>query len=69
MSKISSITEPVDNEVKDIIESIKELNPESLIVFALKDKQIHIKSCRVNDTMKVIGALEAAKMQLWNQDV
>jgi len=67
MSNISNITEPVDNEVKEIIESIKELNPESLIVFAFKNKQIHIKSCRVNDTMKVIGALEAAKIQLWNE--
>lgn len=38
---------------------------DSVIVFGFKDEQIFIQASEVEDKLRLIGALDAAKMQIW----
>ena len=39
---------------------------ESVIVFGFKDGKITIQSSDIEDNIRLIGALEAAKQNVWN---
>ena len=39
---------------------------DSVIVFGIKDGRIFIHTSHIEDNLRMIGALEAAKQQVWN---
>ena len=39
---------------------------DSVIVFGIKDGTIVIQASQIEDNLRMIGALEAAKQQVWN---
>jgi len=53
------------NGVKEILEESITHNFNSVIVFGFKDGQVRIKKSKVSNNLELIGALEAAKTQIW----
>ena len=70
MAKISSLKVHDANAEriaisKDILEAAISTNPETVIVMCYKDGMINLMTSETVDTTTLIGALEAAKMELW----
>jgi hypothetical protein len=53
------------NEVETVLKNALEEKFDEVIVFGFKDGCAHIKRSKIENTLKTIGALEAAKVQLW----
>lgn len=55
------------NSVNDVLHDAIDDNYDEVFVFGLKDGEIHIKHSRIGSTLKTMGALEAAKIGLWEE--
>ena len=51
--------------VKDVLEKAIAENFESIMLFGIKNGQYRIMSTSMNDRLRVIGFLEAAKTEVW----
>ena len=51
--------------VKEVLEKAIAQNFEFVMLFGIKDGQYRIMSTSMNDRLKVIGFLEAAKTEVW----
>ena len=54
--------------VKDVLEKAIAENFESIMLFGIKDGRYRIMSTSMNDRLRVIGFLEAAKTEVWQGD-
>ena len=54
--------------VKDVLEKAIAENFESIMLFGIKDGRYRIMSTSMNDRLKTIGFLEAAKTEVWQGD-
>jgi hypothetical protein len=52
-------------DAEEVLQQALEEGFESIIILGLKGDCMHIKSSKQFSTLKTLGALEAAKMQLW----
>ena len=55
--------------VKDVLEKAIAENFESIMLFGIKNGQYRIMSTSMNDRLRVIGFLEAAKVEVWQGDI
>lgn len=55
------------DDAKALLEEAAGMEFESVIVFGMRDGQIFVSSSAHRDTLKLIGALEAAKIHLWQE--
>ena len=51
---------------KEVLDAAASIEPETVIVFCYKDGLVSVLMSECVDTLKLIGALEAAKMAIWN---
>jgi len=51
---------------KGILEVAASMDPETVIVFCYRDGVISVAASEYEDSLQIIGALEAAKMEIWN---
>ena len=54
--------------VKEVLEKAIAENFEFVMLFGLKNGQYRIMSTSMNDRLKTIGFLEAAKVEVWQGD-
>ena len=54
--------------VREVLEKAIAQNFEFVILFGIKDGQYRIMSTSMNDRLKTIGFLEAAKVEVWQGD-
>ena len=54
--------------VKEVLEKAIAQNFEFVMLFGIKDGQYRIMSTSMNDRLKTIGFLEAAKSEVWVGD-
>ena len=54
--------------VKEVLEKAIAQNIEFVMLFGIKDKQYRVMSTSMNDRLRVIGFLEAAKVEVWQGD-
>ena len=54
--------------VKEVLEKAIAQNFEFVMLFGIKDKQYRVMSTSMNDRLRVIGFLEAAKVEVWQGD-
>jgi hypothetical protein len=55
--------------VKDVLEKAIAEEFESIMLFGIKDGRYRIMSTSMNDRLRVIGFLEAAKAEVWVGDI
>ena len=55
--------------VKEVLEKAIAQNFEFVMLFGMKDGQYRIMSTSMNDRLKTIGFLEAAKVEVWQGDI
>lgn len=65
MSKLVSIERARRGNVDVVLDEAKEMGFATVIVFGYREGQVVIKSSGHDDVLKLMGALEAAKQQLW----
>ena len=67
MKRIHDISEARSDRmlVNEILDETRSENFETVIIIGFKDKSVQFKRSKVNDTVLLLGAIEAAKMQLW----
>lgn len=53
------------NAVRDVLQEAMDENFASVIVVGFKDGQVMFKRSKLDNTIEFLGAIEAAKMQLW----
>lgn len=53
------------NGVSEILNEAIETGFESVIVFGFKDGKVWITRSKLDNTLELLGALEGAKMHLW----
>lgn len=53
------------NEVRSVLTEALDDNFDEVILFGFKNGKIHIRRSKISSTMNTIGALEAAKIGLW----
>lgn len=74
MSQILKLVPPPSSleqrkaDARAVLSDANELGAETVIVFAYKDGDIYIRSSAYVDRLKLIGALEVAKIKVWNED-
>lgn len=74
MSRVLTLVPPPTSaehllaDARDVLSDAYELGAETVIVFAYKDGDIYIRSSASADRLKLIGALEAAKIMVLNGD-
>ena len=56
------------NAVREVLEKAIAQNFEFVMLFGIKDGQYRIMSTSMNDRLKTIGFLEAAKTEVWQGD-
>jgi len=68
MSNIAKLVpkDAVENTSNKVLEESMTMGFETVVVFGLRDGKIHIKCSGTQNTIELIGHLEAAKMQLWS---
>ena len=54
--------------VREVLEKAIAENFESIMLFGIKDGRYRIMSTRMNDRLRLIGFLEAAKSEVWIGD-
>ena len=54
--------------VRDVLEKAIAQNFEFVMLFGLKNGEYRIMSTSMNDRLKTIGFLEAAKVEVWQGD-
>ena len=55
--------------VREVLEKAIAQNFEFVMLFGIKDGQYRIMSTSMNDRLKTIGFLEAAKVEVWQGDI
>lgn len=67
MKRIHDISEVRSDhmQVREILNEALAENFETVIVVGLKNGSVQFKRSKVKDTILLLGAIEAAKMQLW----
>jgi hypothetical protein len=67
MKRIHDISEVRSDhmQVNEILDEARSENFETVIVIGFKNKSVQFKRSKVKDTVLLLGAIEAAKMQLW----
>ena len=55
--------------VKEVLEKAIAQEFEFVMLFGMKDGQYRIMSTSMNDRLKTIGFLEAAKVEVWQGDI
>ena len=55
--------------VKEVLEKAIAQNFEFVMLFGIKNGEYRIMSTSMNDRLKTIGFLEAAKVEVWQGDV
>ena len=68
LTVLSSLEDPYVKDAALVLEDALEAGFKTVIVLGLKDEQIHIRSSKLCSKLALIGALDAAKMQLWAGD-
>ncbi len=53
------------NGVNEILDMAREREFNAVIIFGYKDDMVHVIKSGIKGTIEVIGALEAAKQNLW----
>lgn len=62
------MVESTSGEVKQTITEIMNLNPESVIIFAMVGDRIHWSMSSAENRLELIGALEIAKAELIKEE-
>ena len=57
------------NAVKEMLEKAIAENFESIMLFGIKEGRYRIMSTSMYDRLKMIGFLEAAKVEVWQGDI
>ena len=57
------------NVVKEMLEKAIAENFESIMLFGIKEGRYRIMSTSMYDRLKMIGFLEAAKVEVWQGDI
>lgn len=67
MAEILHLTDydPRHCDARQVLLEAMEMNPQSVIVFAFGPEGITVCASASIDRLKIIGALEAAKMKIW----
>ena len=55
--------------VKEVLEKAIVAEFEFVMLFGIKDGEYRVMSTSMNDRLKVIGFLEAAKVEVWEGDI
>ena len=55
--------------VREVLEKAIAQNFEFVMLFGIKDRQYRVMSTSMNDRLKTIGFLEAAKVEVWQGDI
>ena len=55
--------------VKEVLEKAIVAEFEFVMLFGIKDGEYRVMSTSMNDRLKVIGFLEAAKVEVWQGDI
>jgi len=67
-----AVVEPIPNGYKDdaraVLQEAAEMGFDSVIVFGLKDGEIHVNSSANVSRLEMIGALAAAQSRVWEAD-
>lgn len=53
------------NAVRDVLQEAIDENFTSVMVVGFKDGQVMFRRSKLDNTIEFLGAIEAAKMQLW----
>ena len=54
-------------DAKELLEWAITEEYQSVIIFGFKDEKIHSRSSKNNGTLELLGALEAAKIDMWTK--
>lgn len=55
-----------ENTSAQVLQEAIALNPETVIVFCFEGGRVHIRTSGVRSNLELIGALDAAKQQVWS---
>lgn len=58
--------EQFENTSKQVLQEAIDMNPDTVIVFAFDGSKVHIKTSGIHSNLELMGALEAAKQQIWS---
>jgi hypothetical protein len=67
-SNLSVLPSPdgrLKEEAADLLEEAKSMGFQSVIIFGFNGEGIHVKHSSTKSRLEIIGALEAAKLELW----
>lgn len=67
--QLRTLTAQMREDAQDVLRLAEQEGFESLILFGFKDGKIYIKSSKSKSTLEILGALEAAKVQIWGEDL
>lgn len=56
----------VENTSIAVLKEAIEMNPDTVICFCFDGSSVHIKASGIKSNLELIGALEAAKQQIWS---
>lgn len=54
------------NSSAKVLQDAIDMRPDTVIVFCFVDGVIHIKASTIRSNIELMGALEAAKQQIWS---
>lgn len=54
------------NTSEQVLQEAIDLKPDTVIVFCFVGSRVHIKTSGIHSNLELIGALEAAKQQVWS---
>jgi len=57
----------IRQETKNILEEALSLEFDSVLIIGINDDGVHLQQSKSIDTLKAIGMIEAAKLQLWSE--
>lgn len=56
----------IENTSTPVLQEAIDMHPDTVIVFCFVGGRVHIKISGVHSNLELMGALEAAKQQLWS---
>lgn len=56
----------IENISTPVLQEAIDMHPDTVIVFCFVVGRVHIKTSGVHSNLELMGALEAAKQQLWS---
>ncbi len=56
----------IENTSKQVLQEAIGMAPDTVIVFCFSGGRIHIKTSGLHSNLELMGALEAAKQQIWS---